>query len=117
MYKQIKMKKVFKNLLVFKKNFSLSATKKMNDCNNVTPEVITQTKIKSEGEIQKMISIKMKEYEELISTQTPERIAICSEVNMLETKLRKSFGFSENEDLTIFPKFKFNDPEIDNQLD
>jgi hypothetical protein len=36
---------------------------------------------------------------------------------MLESKFRKSFGFSEDEDLTIFQKFKFNEPEIENQLD
>jgi hypothetical protein len=34
---------------------------------------------------------------------------------MLEFKLRKSFEFSEDEDLTVFPKFKFNKPEIHNQ--
>lgn len=110
------MKRIFRNVFIFKKKFTSSAIN-MNNCNDITPEMDNQTKIKSEGEIQEMISVKMKEYEELISTQSPERVKICNEVNMLESKLRKSYGFSENEDLTLFPKFKFNDPEIDNQLD
>jgi hypothetical protein len=76
-----------------------------------------QTRIKSEEEIKGMISLKIKEYEKLISIQSPERLKICHEVNMLDSKLRKSFGFSEDEDLTIFPTFKFNELKINNQLD
>lgn len=110
------MSRIFKTMFVIKKNFTSSAIKKMNNCNNNAPEIKSEV-IKSEGEIQKIISIKIKEYEELVSIQSPERVAICNEVNMLESKLRKSFGFSEDEDLTLFPKFKFDEPEIDNQLD
>jgi hypothetical protein len=36
---------------------------------------------------------------------------------MLDSKLRRSFGFSEDEDLTIFPTLKFDEPKIDGQLD
>jgi hypothetical protein len=41
----------------------------MNSCKVITSEMDNQTKFKSEGEIQEMFSVKIEEYEELISIQ------------------------------------------------
>lgn len=87
-----------------------------NDCKDtVTPETVH--KIKSEKEIQEIISVKMKQYEELVLIESPESAEITKEVTALDSKLRKSYGFSQDEDLTQFPVIKFDEREIDNQLD
>jgi len=35
----------------------------------------------------------------------------------LESKLRASYGFSNDEDLTLFPEIKFKEPGIENLLE
>lgn len=83
-----------------------------------TPGIVNQvTKVKSEEEIQNIISNKVKEYQELLNTHSLENKEMCSEIDVLDSKLRKSYGFQENEDLTAFPVFKFEEPVIDDQLD
>jgi hypothetical protein len=49
----------------------------MNNCKVITTEIYNRTKIKSEEVIQEMISIKIKEYEEFIPIQSPERVIVC----------------------------------------
>lgn len=117
--KQNKMNRILKHIYIITNNFRAYATNKFsnNNCNAINSETIKQTDIKTEEEIQKMISVKMKEYHELVSSPSFECEEICSEMNKLEHKLRKSYGFSEDEDLTHFPVFKFNEVIIDNQLD
>lgn len=98
---------------ILSRNLKTSALSKINDYGNITK----RTQIKSEEEIRKIVFAKMKEYKELINSETPECDEICQEIFKRELKLRKSYGFDENENLTVFPEFKFQDPEIDNQLD
>lgn len=109
------MNKLLKNICNSTKNYSTFTTNKIN--NNCTEVISKNTDIKSEEKIQKMISVKIKEYHKLVSSQSPECEELCSEMNKLESKLRKSYGFHEDEDLTNFPVFKFDEPIIDNQLD
>ncbi|VVC32287.1 Hypothetical protein CINCED_3A013914 [Cinara cedri] len=112
---------MFQNIKYFTKYFRIPIALNRNkystnkDCTSVTVNHVN--KVKSEEEIQKIISVKMKEYQELLKTQSPENNEISSQINVLESKLRKSYGFPENEDLTVFPVFKFQEPIIDNQLD
>jgi|UniRef100_A0A2S2QYJ3 hypothetical protein len=111
------MERIFRNAFIITKKLTSSAILKANNFKVISRQMNNPTRIKSEEEIKEMISLKIKEYENLISFQSPERLKICQEVNLLDSKLRKSFGFSEDEDLTIFPTFKFDEPKIDNQLD
>lgn len=107
------MMRIFKNIRMTTNNFRLCST---NNCDDSSLNSLKRTKLKSEQEIMEMIHGKIKEYQELLNTQSPETEKICTEINKLETRLRKSYGFSENENLTIFPEFEFDDPEIDDQL-
>jgi len=103
---------VYKNTCRVARAFRTSAVKRVIN----SPDTAKQIKIKSEEEIQKMIAIKIEEYRELVLTESTESAQITAEVTALDSKLRKSFGFSQDEDLTQFPAFKFDDPEIDDQL-
>lgn len=75
-------------------------------------------KIKSEEEIEKMIMDKIREFDTSVLNQSrsPENDKINAELGILEAKLRKSYGFGKNEDLTVFPTFEFDEPKIDGQL-
>lgn len=84
-----------------------------NCCNDIKAKTSEQMDIKSKD----LISAKIMEFQELVLTKSPESEKICIEVKGLESNLRKKYGFSNDENLTKFPKFKFVDPEIDNQLD
>lgn len=109
------MFRILQGIRVVSRNIKTSAIHR-NDCNDtITQE--TKHKIKSEKEIQELISVKMKQYEELVLIESPESAKITKEVTALDSKLRKSFGFSQDEDLTQFPVIKFDEREIDNQLD
>lgn len=103
---------VHKNTCHVARTFKTLAVKRMINLLDTTKQI----KIKSEEEIQKMIAVKIEEYRELALTESTESAQITAEVIALDSKLRKSFGFSQDEDLTQFPAFKFDDPEIDNQL-
>lgn len=107
------LKKTTYNILFLSRNLKISALSKINDYGNIAK----RTQIKSEEEIRKIIIAKMKEYQVLINCESPECEEICKEICEQESKLRKSYGFDPNENLTAFPEFKFQDPEIDNQLD
>jgi hypothetical protein len=54
----------------------LSGINKTNNCKVITPEMDNQIKIMFKGETLEMISVKIKEYKELISIQSPERVKI-----------------------------------------
>jgi len=73
--------------------------------------------MKSEYEIKNMISEKKEEYIQLMMTQSLECNDLCSEISKLETRLRTSYGFSKDEDLTLFPEIKFEEAKIENPLD
>lgn len=109
MFRFSKCKQIIKSNF---KAFSVNKTKNCS-CNNNTSEEY----IKSEDEIREIICEKIKEYQELIMTRSPESDAICADVTKFEPKLRKKYGFSKDEDLTVYPDFEFNDPEIENQID
>lgn len=109
------MFKILRSVRVVSRNIKTSAMLR-NDCKDtVTQE--TTNRIKSEKEIQEIISVKMKQYEELMLIEPLESAEITKEVIALDSKLRKSFGFNQDEDLTQFPVIKFDEREIDNQLD
>lgn len=109
------MFRILQSMRVVSRNIKTSAMH-WNDCKDTeTQETIHR--IKSEKEIQEIISVKMKQYEELVLIESPESAEIIKEVTVLDSKLRKSFGFSQDEDLTQFPVIKFDEREIDNQLD
>lgn len=95
-------------------NFRTCSTNNCDD--NSSLNAVKKTKFKSEQEIKELIDSKMKEYQELLKTHSLENDKIFTEINKLDTRLRKSYGFSKDENLTIFPVFKFDDPEIDDQL-
>lgn len=112
------MNKILKNVYYSTKNFSTSISNKINNnCVEIMSKTKKKTDMKSEEEIQKIISDKIKEYHELLSCQSLECEELCSEMKTLESKLRKAYGFHENENLTNFPVFKFDEPKIDNPLD
>lgn len=113
------MFRLLKNKCIFTLQCKTPTSSHINNMKYIKSETYNQTEIKSEEEIKQIISLKMKEYQELIKTQAQsvENQEINAEINILDTKLRKSFGFSKDEDLTLFPVFKFDEPEIDNQLD
>jgi len=89
----------------------------MNDNEDLVPKTKIETKIKPEEKIQTIISMKKKEYQELMKTQSLEKEEVCKQIKIIESRLKKMYGFNKNEDLTVFPVFTFNDPKIDNQLD
>lgn len=106
------MFKILKNMRSVTRGFRTSTVNRMIN----SLDTVKQTKVKTEEDIQKMIAVKMEEYRELILTESTESAQITAEITALDSKLRKSFGFSQDEDLTQFPVFNFDDPEIDNQL-
>lgn len=97
--------------IIISKNFKAYTVK--NYCN---VETLKQQDVKSEDVIKKIISEKVKEFQKLLLVKSPESEKICIEVKGLESNLRKKYGFNDRENLTNFPKFKFVDPEVDNQL-
>lgn len=102
------MRKLIKNVSVITKNYRTSSN--MNSCEDIE-------KIKSEKKIKKIIFDKREEYIKLMMTQSVECNELCNEINKLESKLRASYGFSKDEDLTLFPEIKFEEPKIENPLD
>jgi LAS superfamily LD-carboxypeptidase LdcB len=62
-------------------NVTSSGINKTNKCKVNAPEMDNQTKSKPEGKIRETISIKIEEYVELISIQSPEGVKICNEIN------------------------------------
>jgi len=100
-----------KNVSVITKNYRTLSN--MNSCK----EIEKIEKIKSENEIKKIIFDKREEYIQLMMTQSVECIDLCNEINKLESKLRASYGFNKDEDLTRFPKIKFEDPKIEHPFD
>jgi len=104
------MRKLIKNVSVITKNYKTSAISNMNSSEDIK-------KIKSENEIKKIIIDKREEYIQLMMTQSAECNDLCNEINKLESKLRASYGFSNDEDLTLFPEIKFEEPKIENPLD
>jgi hypothetical protein len=106
------MKRIsIKNMYVIIKNYRTSAISNKRNCEDIEP------KVKSENEIKKIIYDKREEYIQLMMTQSQECIDLCNEINKLEKRLRASYGFSVNEDLTRFPTITFKEEKIDNQLD
>lgn len=115
------------------KNYRTFAINNMNNCGDFESETanepktqcenesktkcVNEPKIKSENEIQKIILDKKQEYVQLMMTQSPECEDLCNEINKLDSRLRASYGFSNDEDLTLFPVIKFEEPKIENPLD
>lgn len=104
------MRTLIKNVSVITKNSRTYVISNMNSCENIE-------KIKSENEIKKIIFDKREEYIQLMMTQSVECNDLCNEINKLESKLRASYGFSNDEDLTRFPEIKFEEPKIENPLE
>jgi len=104
------MRKLIKKVSFITKDFRTSAINNKNSCENIE-------KIKTENEIKKIIFDKREEYIKLMMTQSVECNDLCNEINKLESKLRASYGFSNDEDLTSFPEIKFEEPKIENPLD
>lgn len=92
------------------------STNNCDDDTSDTSKLIQDIKTKSEVEIMNMINEKMEEYKHLLMIQSPENEQMFTEINKIETRLRKVYGFTKGDDLTIFPEFKFDEPEIDDQL-
>ena len=104
------MRKLIKNVSVITKYYRTSAISNMKSCEDIK-------KFKSENEIKKIIFDKREEYIQLMKTQSVECNDLCIEINKLESKLREKFGFSKDEDLTMFPEIKFEEPKIENPLE
>jgi len=102
------MRKLMKNVSVITKNYRTLSN--MSSCKEIE-------KIKSENEIKKIIFDKREEYIELMMTQSAECVDLCNEINKLESKLRASYGFNKDEDLTRFPEIKFEEPKIEHPFD
>jgi len=102
------MSKLIKNVSVISKNYRTLSN--MNSCKDIE-------KIRSENEIKKIIFDKREEYIQLMMTQSVECINLSNEINKLESKLRASYGFSKDEDLTRFPDIKFEEPKIEHPFD
>jgi len=116
------MKKILiKNVCnVIIKKYRTSATSKKGNCENIeldTGDTAIKQKVESNDKYMKLIHDKQKEYIELTKTQSQACIDLRKEIDKMEKKLRASYGFSENEDLTRFPTFAFKEEKIDNQLD
>jgi len=101
------MRRLIKNVSVLTKHYT--TTSNMNTSKDV--------KIKTENEIKKMIVDKREEYIKLMMAKSVECNQLTSEINKLEIKLRASYGFDKDEDLTLFPKIKFKEVEIENPLE
>lgn len=107
---------LLKTVHVINRNIRTSAINIINDGQDIVLKTVVQTKIKSEEEIKEIITNKLEEYHKLVKTESPESTEITKQIAALDLKLRKTFGFSQHEDLTQFPLIKFDDLEIDNQL-
>lgn len=109
------MNKTLKNVCIITRNIRKSAFS-ANGYQDIVPPTAVNTKIKTEEELNGIMGIKMKEYNTIIESESPEKAELTAEIAALDKRLRKSFGYGENEDLTKFPSIKFDDHEIDNQL-
>lgn len=102
------------------KNYRTSATSKKGNRENIeldTGDTAIKQKVESNDKYMKIIHEKQEEYIQLTKTQSQACIDLRKEIDEMEKKLRASYGFSENEDLTRFPTFTFKEEQIDNQLD
>jgi len=106
-----------KNVCTIIRNYRTSAISTNKNCENIELKTAITPEVKSENEIKKIIYDKREEYIQLMMTQSQECIDLCNEINKLEKRLRASYGFSKDEDLTQFPEIKFEESKIDNPLD
>lgn len=104
------MRKLIKHASLITKNYRTFSLSNMNSCEDIK-------EIKSEKKIKKIIFDKREEYIKLMMTQSAECNKLSNEINKLDSKLRASYGFSKDEDLTLFPEIKFEEAKIENPLD
>jgi len=101
------MRRLIKNMSVFTQHYrTISNINSLEEAN-----------IKSENKIKKIIADKREEYIQLMRNQSVECNNLSDEINKLESKLRASYGFKKDEDLTLFPEIKFKEAEIENPLE
>jgi len=110
------MIKILKNIRILKlKNFRSYCA--ANNGEVIALKTEMETEVKSEEKIQTIIAVKIKEYQKLMVTQSPEKEEVCKQIKIIESRLKKMYRFDKDEDLTVFPVFKFDEPKIDNQID
>jgi len=110
------MIKMFKNIRVLKlKNFRNYCA--LNNSEVIALKTEMETEVVLEEKIRTIIAMKIKKYQELMVTQSPEKEEVCKQIKIIESRLRKLYRFDKDEDLNVFPVFKFDEPKIDNQID
>ncbi|CAI6366529.1 unnamed protein product [Macrosiphum euphorbiae] len=94
------MRKLIKNVSVITKYYRTSAISNMKSCEDIKKFKIIFDKRKEYIQIQ------------LMKTQSVECNDMCIEINKLESRLREKYVFSKDEDQTMFPEIKFEEPKI-----